>query len=249
MRFAEADEVIDLGTDSRWLAARILVAVAKAEQERKSERQKLANEAAAIAGERRLGSPRPFGYCDDHATPHPQEGPAVTAACRVLLGGGTLSGVMREWAVAGLTPAQLATGRWSRQSIRTILLNPRVAGLSAYRGQIVGTGNWQPLVSEETWRAVRAILEDPARKPPRGVRTLLGGLACCPCGNVVTGCRRTPGITSTGAPRPAATPRSQAGTWRAGQRQSRASSSGRCSPGCPGPTRPACSPRQPAGRT
>ena len=62
-----------------------------------------------------------------------------------------------------------------------------MAGLSAYRGQIVGTGQWQPLVAEETWRAVVAILEDPARKPPRGVRTLLGGLASCPCGNVVTG--------------------------------------------------------------
>ena len=34
---------------------------------------------------------------------------------------------------------------------------------------------------------MRGILEDPARKPPRGVRTLLGGLACCPCGNVVAG--------------------------------------------------------------
>jgi site-specific DNA recombinase len=187
VRFAEADGVIDLGTDSGRLAARILVAVAKAEQERKSERQKLANEAAAIAGKRRLGTPRPFGYCDDHVTPHPKEGPAVAAACRVLLGGGTLSGVMREWTAAGLTPAQSQTGRWSRQSIRTILLNPRVAGLSAYRGQIVGTGQWQPLVSEETWRAVSAILEDPVRKPPRGVRTLLGGLARCPCGNVVTG--------------------------------------------------------------
>jgi site-specific DNA recombinase len=187
VRFAEADGVIDLGTDSGRLAARILVAVAKAEQERKSERQKLANEAAAVAGKRRLGTPRPFGYAEDHVTPHPQEGPAVAQACRVLLGGGTLSGVMREWAAAGLTPVQSATGRWSRQSIRTILLNPRVAGLSAYRGQIVGAGQWQPLVSEETWRAVRAILEDPARKPPRGVRTLLGGIARCPCGNVVTG--------------------------------------------------------------
>jgi len=187
VRFAEADGVIDLGTDSGRLAARILVAVAKAEQERKSERQKLANEAAAIAGKRRLGTPRPFGYSDDHVTPHPEEGAAVAEACRVLLGGGTLSGVMREWAAAGLTPAQSATGRWSRQSIRTILLNPRVAGLSAYRGQIVGTGDWEPLVAEETWRAVVAILQDPARKPPRGVRTLLGGLARCPCGNVVTG--------------------------------------------------------------
>jgi hypothetical protein len=59
--------------------------------------------------------------------------------------------------------------------------------LSVYRGEIVGQGNWEPLVSEETWRAVRGILEDPSRKPPRGVRTLLGGLALCPCGNVVTG--------------------------------------------------------------
>jgi site-specific DNA recombinase len=67
------------------------------------------------------------------------------------------------------------------------LLNPRIAGLSVYRGEIVGQGKWEPLVSEETWRAVRGILEDPARKPPRGVRTLLGGLALCPCGNVVAG--------------------------------------------------------------
>ena len=42
-------------------------------------------------------------------------------------------------------------------------------------------------MSEETWRAVRGILEDPARKPPRGVRTLPGGIALCPCGNVAVG--------------------------------------------------------------
>ena len=190
VRFAEAEGTIDLGTDSGRLAARILVAVAKAEQERKSERQKLANEAAAIGGKRRLGTPRPFGYADDHVTAHPAEGPAVAEACAALLGGGSLSGVMREWTSAGLCPpqqAQRGTARWSRTSIRLILLNPRIAGLSAYRGEIVGQGQWQPLVGEETWRAVRGILEDPARKPPRGVRTLLGGLALCGCGNVVTG--------------------------------------------------------------
>jgi site-specific DNA recombinase len=187
VRFAEADGIIDLGTDSGRLAARILVAVAKAEQERKAERQKLANEAAAVAGKPRLGTPRPFGYCADRVTRHLAEGQAVAEACQALLGGGTVSGIMREWTAAGLHPAQSKTGRWTRQSIRTILLNPRIAGLSVYRGEIVGTGQWEPLVAEETWRAVRGILDDPARKPPRGVRTLLGGLALCPCGNVVTG--------------------------------------------------------------
>jgi site-specific DNA recombinase len=95
--------------------------------------------------------------------------------------------VVREWTKAGVRPVQSKTGAWTRQSVRTILMNPRIAGLSVYKGEIVGAGDWEPLVSEETWRAVHAILEDPSRKPPRGVRTLLGGLALCPCGNVVVG--------------------------------------------------------------
>ncbi|HTT55232.1 MAG TPA: recombinase family protein [Streptosporangiaceae bacterium] len=182
---------IDLSHDQGRLVARLLTSVAKAETERKGARHRDANEQAARAGKRRTGTPRPFGYAEDHVTAHQAEAPAVAEACRVLLGGGTLSGVMREWARLGLRPPQAETKRatkgWSRNSVRTILLNPRIAGLSAYRGEIVGVGEWEPLVGEETWRAVRAILEDPARKPPRGVRTLLGGLACCPCGNVVTG--------------------------------------------------------------
>ena len=190
VRFAEVDGNIDLGTDSGRLHARILIAMAKAEQERKAERQKLANEQAAINGKRFLGTPRPFGYCEDHVTAHPVEGQAVAEACAALLGGGTISGIRREWTTLGLTPpqqAQRGTTTWNRTSIRMILLNPRIAGLSAYHGEIVGQGQWEPLVPEDTWRAVRGILEDPARKPPRGVRTLLGGLALCPCGNVVTG--------------------------------------------------------------
>jgi site-specific DNA recombinase len=213
VRFAEVEGSIDLGTDSGRLHARIMIAVAKAEQDRKAERQKMANERAASKGERFTGCPRPFGYGEDHVTPHPVEGPAVAQACALLLGGGSISGVLREWAKAGLTPPQPAraprrtrnpdgtlparfpqddqpglpaTVEWSRSSIRVILLNPRIAALSAYHGEILGQGQWEPLVPEETWRAVHAILQDPARKPPRGVRTLLGGIALCPCGNVVT---------------------------------------------------------------
>ena len=106
VRFAEVDGNIDLGTDSGRLAARILIAVAKAEQERKAERQKLANEQAAINGKRFPGGPRPFGYRDDHVTAHPVEGPAVAEACAALLGGGSISGIMREWTRLELAPPQ-----------------------------------------------------------------------------------------------------------------------------------------------
>ena len=128
-------------------------------------------------------------------TAHPVEGPAVAGACTGLLGGGSLSGVMRGmggW--RGLRPAQAPFGPLlgeralePDENPHHPFRNPRIAGLSVYRGEIVGQGQWEPLVSEETWRAVRGVLEDPSRKPPRGVRTLLGGLALCPCGNVVAG--------------------------------------------------------------
>ena len=68
MLFAEVDGSIDLGTDSGRLHARIMIAVAKAEQERKAERQMLAFEQTAINVKRFTGCPRPFGYCDDHVT-------------------------------------------------------------------------------------------------------------------------------------------------------------------------------------
>ena len=190
VRFAEVDGNIDLGTDSGRLHARILIAVAKAEQERKAERQKLANEAAAVNGQavhRRAAPVRVPGRPRDRAS---GGGPGGGGGVRGAAGRGTVSGVMREWTRLELAPPQRdrrGTTRWNRASIRSILLNPRIAGLSVYHGEIVGQGQWEPLVSEETWRAVRGILEDPSRKPPRGVRTLLGGLALCPCGNVVAG--------------------------------------------------------------
>ena len=87
----------------------------------------------------------------------------------------------------------------------TILRNPAVAGLRAYtrreqqedgKTRVVRTivtdehgepvrGQWDAALEEETWRAVTALLDAPGRKPQQGVRTLLGGLMRCRCGNVV----------------------------------------------------------------
>lgn len=73
----------------------------------------------------------------------------------------------------------------------TILRNPRIAALATYRGEIVGTGTWTPLVSESTWRAV---LDDPARgNRTRGVRSLLGGVALCHCGAPAYGSKNSRG--------------------------------------------------------
>ena len=183
---------IDLSNDAGRLVGRMLAVIARGEMERKSARQKRANRQAAEDGKARKATPRPFGWLPDRVTMHPEEGPAVADACRALLAGGTVSGIAREWDRRGLRPPQAPYGPlpehpWSRVSVTTILGNPRIAGISVYKTAEVGRGEWQALVTEETFRAVGQVLADPARKHSQGVRTMLGGMAACQCGNHVTG--------------------------------------------------------------
>lgn len=156
------------------------------EVEIKAERTQLANASAVRAGKRLRGAHRPFGYQPGGIRKDPAEAAAIEWAADALLGGATVAAVTREWERRGLVTVQ--TGRpFTRQSVTTILRNPRIAGLAVYGGEIMGRGEQDEILPEHTWRAVDALLADPARKPPRGVRTLLGGLATCPCGNVVMG--------------------------------------------------------------
>jgi site-specific DNA recombinase len=206
---------IDLSHDQGRLVARLLTSVAKAETERKGARQRDANDQQARAGKRRVGGPRPFGYEDDHVTARPAEAGAIRWAADALLGGSSVTAVMREWNQRGLRTAQ-GGKPFTRQSVTVIMRNPRNAGLAVLPRrpdhgdrpeldnpprkrkrllppEITGRGQWQAIITEEQWRAVTALLGDPARKPPRGAYTLLGGLARCRCGNKVIA-----GINATG---------------------------------------------------
>ncbi len=178
----------DLTTAQGRGQAGILGEVDTMETEIKAERQQLANYMAVRGGKRLRSSQRPFGYEDDHITERPAEADAIRWAADALLAGGSVMSVQREWQRRGLLTAQ--TGRpFTRQSITTILRNPRLAGLAVYRGEIIPgvEGEQDAILAEEAWQAVRALLGDKTRRPPRGVRTLLGGLAACACGNVVNG--------------------------------------------------------------
>src|SRR6185437_4084168 len=97
VKIATVSGDLDLSTDQGRLVGRILASVARGEVERKGTRQRLANQQAARAGIRRTGTPRPFGYEPDHVTPRLAEAEAIRWAADALLGGSTVSAVMREW--------------------------------------------------------------------------------------------------------------------------------------------------------
>jgi len=178
---------MNLKIDTDQLRARVQVAFARAEVQRKANRQIHASEQAARAGKRNKSGARPFGYAANRVDPLEPEAQAVRDAIDSVLRGGSVNGISRRWSGAGLRPPLAPYGPltqypWNHRSVRHILMNPHVAGLRAYNGVIVATGDWVPLITVEKWEAAQMVLSDPSRVKPRGALSLLGGIAECRCG-------------------------------------------------------------------
>ena len=158
--------------------ARMMVTFAQMETETKSERQQAQERQRAEQGRTRRTGNRPFGYLDDGMTPHPVEGPALTQAIRTVTAGGSMLAVGREWTAAGILPVR--GGVWRPSSLNALLSRPRNAGLSVYRKEVVGTGQWTPLVTIDEHEALLAVMANPSRRTSRtGRRWLLPGIATC----------------------------------------------------------------------
>ena len=159
------------------MVARIMGAVDRAEVEKKSARQKLANKQRAKNGKPWVQ--RSFGY-DGNAIV-PAEAAAIRKACRALLNGATLWSIAKEWNAKGITTVK--GYQWEGSKVRQVLLRPRNAGLQIYDGEILDgvEAAWKPIVDRDTWEAVRKTLADPKRFTGRsmGRKHLLSGIAYC----------------------------------------------------------------------
>jgi DNA invertase Pin-like site-specific DNA recombinase len=188
---------IDLRTDTGQMQARVKVAFARAEVMRKANRQKRANLDRARKGDRTPHGIRPFGYRDDRITLDDDEAEAIQWASSHILSGGSVSAILRDWTNRGVKPRFDGrtrrdrddneipfSGRWTHASVTRILTNPRIAGLNTLpnSADIIGEGNWTPIITPETWAAVKDILSDPGRAAPRGNVSLGGFLFYCRCG-------------------------------------------------------------------
>jgi site-specific DNA recombinase len=176
---------LDLATPSGRLVARQLGAVARYEVEHAIERQQAAKQQAAVAG-KWGGGRRPFGFEPDGVTVRESEARVIAEATDAILLGSSLRSQARLLNERGIgTTTGLA---WRPDTLRNVLKRPRNAGLREHRGDILGKAEWPAVVAEEKWRAVRALLTDPARRTNGGAqpRWLLSGIARCGvCGEVV----------------------------------------------------------------
>ncbi len=179
---------IDLSTPSGRAVARTLGAWARFEVEHKSDRTKRAQLQAAEAG-RWFGGARPFGWeVREHgeAVIDRREAEVIRKCTHAVLAGASLGSLAAELnSRAVLT----STGKqWNATTLRQVLRRARNAGLSTYNGEVVGKSTWPALITEDTWRALCAVLDDPERRRSSSnrLRWLLPGLATCgACGDTV----------------------------------------------------------------
>ncbi len=178
----------DLTTDAGRLFARIKMAVARSEVERKSARQKAAALQRAQLGRPPLGV-RLTGYTPKGETV-PDEADLVRRVFKLFHSGESLKSTARILTEGG---AMARNGKpWNPSSVRDILTNPRYAGRAVYDGQVLEgvRGSWEALVTDDVFDVVQARLSDPRRRTQQGTdRKHLGsGLYLCDeCGARVTG--------------------------------------------------------------
>lgn len=147
----------------------------------KSERVRAAKDEGARLG-KFAGGPRPFGYDDDGLRLVEPEASWYRELFERVTAGEGLWTIARDWSERGIVNRN---GRpFGTAALRSMVARPRAAGLRQHRGEIIGVGEWEPVVSpEEQARSVAALASRRnlrANTENRSVR-LLSGLIRCEC--------------------------------------------------------------------
>ncbi|QSB17001.1 recombinase family protein [Natronosporangium hydrolyticum] len=155
----------------------------------------------------------------------PEQAEAIREAAELVLAGWALENIAGRLRERGLQGAHMVKVRDANgqvvtdeagnplrraakvngSTVKNMLTNPTIAGLRVHRGEVVGRGNWEPIVDEATWRQVCAklrgnrkvttatgatyVVGDKHQGNQTGRRYLLtGGIAVCGvCGAALVG--------------------------------------------------------------
>lgn len=136
---------------------------------------------------------RAFGHTADGADVVAAEAAAIQDAAARVLGGQSLSSIVKDWNARGLVTA--GGGPWRVNSLSTLLIQRRLAGLGPH-GAAGGAGAGPPAILDaDTHARLVALHESRAKAGRRPTRRYLltGLLRCGRCGSGMRGMPRTRG--------------------------------------------------------
>ncbi|MCU1590246.1 MAG: Resolvase domain protein [Frankiales bacterium] len=174
----------DLSTPSGRMTARILGSVARGESEHKSDRVRRALEQRASMGASHgrvaygwTRSVLPDGTKVE--TVNEPQAALVRDLAQRIVRGESLRGIVTDLNAGGIPSP---TGKeWGKTMLRHLVTRERNVALRVHRGEVVGPGEWPPILERGLWEQVRAVLTDPTRKTSTSSAAvhLLSGLARC----------------------------------------------------------------------
>ena len=181
--FATVQSDIDLSTPDGRTMARVMVAFAnKASMDtaRRVARQKLEKATNGIG----FSNYRPFGWNEDRLTLNEPEAEILRRAARDVLVGTGLFVICGHLNRKGIRTVR--GNIWKTHAMRRVLRAPRIAGFAVYQGELLTDsagnpvrGKWQPILDEETWRAVDSILGNTKSRVERKPGGLLTNIVRC----------------------------------------------------------------------
>jgi site-specific DNA recombinase len=202
---------VDLSTTQGRLLARAWGAFAAHESEVRSERMQRAALERARKG-KDAWTTRMFGYESDCLTINKSEAKVVRELARRVLAGDSLRSLAGE-----LNKRRFKTAmgcEWRISGLRSLLGNPRIAGLAQHRGEVVGKGRWHRIIRTGEGARLREFFHDRDRQNSgaSSPNVLTGLLRCAYCGWPLVsmpragtwcrrrayGCQRRPGRNACG---------------------------------------------------
>jgi hypothetical protein len=127
-------------------------------------------------------SNRPYGYerVDGEVRLIESEAAVLREAYERYLAGESLYSIVENFNIRGVVTT--TGGSWNITTLRARLSNPAYAGMRLYKGTTASeVGDWEPVISRETWDAYLASKQRRKRPHTWSNRTkyLLSGLAIC----------------------------------------------------------------------
>jgi site-specific DNA recombinase len=196
------NDSIDTQTAAGQFMLRTMVGIAEMESANTSLRVRAAKRESANNGQPNPGGMRAFGYEQEviEVVPQPdgtmkerrrytgrlvkKEAAAIREAAERLLAGESLVSIVNDLNAREIRTPQGKS--WLPGTLAAVLVNPRIAGLRAYKGEIVATAKWPAIISREQHERLVLLRKDPTRRwVPRGRRPqhLLSGMVeCARCG-------------------------------------------------------------------
>lgn len=177
----------DLSTASGLLNARILGSLARYESQHRSERilRTMRQNAQRGKSHGRIS----YGWTrtdDGREVVDDAQAAVVREIAARILAGDSLTGIVKDF-LARDVPTPTARP-WTKSTIRGLVLRERNVGLLIRHGEVVGDGDWDPILDRGTWDQVVAVLSDPKRRTSVNSQAvhLLSGIAVCGiCGDTL----------------------------------------------------------------